>query len=97
MRSCTIKVIPCAFAQHKLNNAPVNVLHVFNATPVQPNSRPSFTPWAVRRIHRYATGIPRLINAVCDKTLLCGFVYATDTLNLRHVGRAIRELEGRLS
>jgi len=61
------------------------------------NSRPSFTPWAVRRIHRYATGIPRLINAVCDKTLLCGFVYATDTLNLRHVGRAIRELEGRLS
>ena len=60
------------------------------------NSRPTFTPWAVRRIHRYAHGVPRLINAVCDKALLCGYVFATDRLNMRHIGRAIRELEGRL-
>ncbi len=61
------------------------------------NSRPDFSRWALRRIHRYASGVPRLINAVCDKTLLCGYVKGTDHLRLRHVRRAIRELEGRVS
>jgi general secretion pathway protein A len=61
------------------------------------NSRPDFSRWALRRIHRYACGVPRLINAVCDKTLLCGYVKGTDRLRLRHVRRAISELEGRIS
>ncbi len=60
------------------------------------NSRPSFSPWAIRAVHRYSGGVPRLINAVCDKTLLCGYVDGTDQLYLRHVRRAIRELEGRV-
>ncbi len=59
------------------------------------NSRPAFSAWALFRIHRYIAGIPRLINAVCDKTLLCGYVQNTDRLGGRHVRRAIRELEGR--
>jgi general secretion pathway protein A len=59
------------------------------------NSRPVFQRRAVRRIHRYSRGIPRLVNAVCDKTLLCGYVLGTDRLTVRHVRRAIRELEGR--
>lgn len=64
-------------------------LHVAGA-----NGRPDFSRWAVRRIHRYSGGVPRLINAVCDKTLLCGFVTGEDHLKLAHVRRAIRELEG---
>jgi general secretion pathway protein A len=58
------------------------------------NSRPSFSPWAFRGVYRYSQGIPRLINAVCDKTLLCGYITGTDELRARHVRRAIRELEG---
>jgi len=58
------------------------------------NSSPTFTPWALRRIHRYSRGVPRLINAVCDKALLCGYVAGTDRLTGGHVRRAIRELEG---
>jgi len=58
------------------------------------NGLPTFSPWAIRRIHQYSNGIPRLINAVCDKTLLCGFVAETAELRLRHVRRAIRDLEG---
>ena len=58
------------------------------------DSRPVFTPWALRRIQGYSRGIPRLINAVCDKTLLCGYVAGTDRLTGGHVRRAIRELEG---
>ena len=66
-----------------------NRLHVAGA-----NSRPVFMRRAVRKIHRYSRGIPRLINALCDKTLLCGYVVGTDSLTARHVRRAIRELEG---
>ena len=59
--------------------------------------RPSFSPWAIRRVHRYAQGVPRLINAVCDKALLYGYVNGTYELKSRAVGRAIRELEGEVA
>jgi len=58
------------------------------------NGRPSFTRWAVRRVHHYAHGVPRLINAVCDKALLYGYVNGTYELKSRAVRQAIRELEG---
>jgi general secretion pathway protein A len=57
---------------------------------------PYFTPAALWRIHRYSKGIPRLINALCDKCLLAGFVHARDRIDFRMVGRAIRELEGNI-
>ena len=60
------------------------------------NGRPVFGRWALRWIYRYSRGVPRLINAVCDKTLLCGFVDQVDQLRTRHVRRAIRELEGKI-
>jgi general secretion pathway protein A len=58
------------------------------------SGRPAFTPWALRAIHRYSRGVPRLINAICDKALLYGFVNGTDRLTLSAVRQAIRELEG---
>ena len=61
------------------------------------NGRLAFTPWALRAIHRYSGGIPRLINAVCDTALLAGYVAGDDQLTGRHVRRAVRELEGRRS
>ncbi|HVT58110.1 MAG TPA: AAA family ATPase [Thermoanaerobaculia bacterium] len=61
------------------------------------NGLPNFSRWAIRGVYRYSRGIPRLINAVCDKALLCGFVTGSDQLRLEHVRRAIRELEGKFS
>lgn len=58
------------------------------------NGSPSFSRWALGGIHRYSGGVPRLVNAVCDKALLCGYVTGDDHLTWRHVRRAIRELEG---
>jgi general secretion pathway protein A len=58
------------------------------------NGAPYFSLPAVWRIYRYSGGIPRLINAVCDKCLLAGFVQQRDKINYQMVGRAIRELEG---
>lgn len=55
---------------------------------------PYFTEPALWRVHRYSGGIPRLVNALCDKSLLAGFVQQTDRIGWGMVGRAIRELEG---
>jgi general secretion pathway protein A len=58
------------------------------------NGLPTFNRWALGSIFRYSGGVPRLVNAVCDKALLCGYVTGDDHLTWRHVRRAIRELEG---
>jgi len=58
------------------------------------NGRPAFSDWAIRKIHGYSRGVPRLINAVCDKALLYGYVNGTDQLTGRAVRLSIRELEG---
>ena len=49
---------------------------------------------ALRAVYDYSKGVPRLINAVCDKALLCGFVEGRDDLGWRQLRRAIRDLEG---
>jgi general secretion pathway protein A len=61
------------------------------------NGRPAFTSWAIRSVFNYSGGIPRLVNAVCDKALLAGFVEGTDRLSWKQVRRAIRELEGKFT
>jgi general secretion pathway protein A len=55
---------------------------------------PTFTMPAVWRVFNYSGGIPRLINAVCDKALLASFVARSQKITFSMVGRAIRELEG---
>ena len=57
---------------------------------------PYFTPPALWRVFNYSRGIPRLVNAVCDKALLAGFVEQSDRITFRMVGRAVRELEGNI-
>ena len=54
----------------------------------------AFTTAAVWRVYGYSKGVPRLVNALCDKALLAGFVERSHKINYRMVGRAIRELEG---
>ncbi len=57
--------------------------------------RPTFSPAAVRAVHRASHGVPRLVNAICDKTLLAGYVEGVDRLGRRQVRRAVRDLAGR--
>jgi general secretion pathway protein A len=56
----------------------------------------SFSRPAIWRIFKYSKGIPRLVNALCDKALLAGFVKRSNQINYWMVGRAIRELEGNI-
>jgi general secretion pathway protein A len=57
---------------------------------------PYFTTPALWRVYRYSKGIPRLVNALCDKCLLAGYVQHRETIDYQLVGRAIRELEGKI-
>lgn len=61
------------------------------------NGTPKFDDAAIRAIHHYSQGIPRLINAACDKALLAGYAYQTSQINKDLARRAIAELEGDLS
>ncbi len=57
---------------------------------------PYFTRPALWRVFRYSRGTPRLINAICDKALLAGFIEQSDRITYRMVARAVRELEGNI-
>jgi general secretion pathway protein A len=61
------------------------------------NGTPYFTRPALWRVHHYSQGIPRLVNAVCDKALLAGYVQNSERIDFRMVGRAVRELEGKIN
>jgi general secretion pathway protein A len=61
------------------------------------NGSPTFSEPAIWRIYRYSRGIPRLINAICDKCLLAGFVQRRARIDFWMVGRAKRELEGEIA
>ena len=60
------------------------------------NGAPNFTTMALWRIYRYSQGVPRLINAVCDKCLLAGYIQQADWITFGMVRLAIRELEGKI-
>lgn len=59
------------------------------------NDNVHFTEGAVDGIFRYSGGIPRLINVVCDKALLSGFVLETKIINEDIIYKSIFEIEGR--
>jgi general secretion pathway protein A len=52
-----------------------------------------FTSGALRAVHQYSKGIPRLINLVCDRALLAAFVLEKNEITRGIVRRAITELE----
>jgi len=57
------------------------------------NGGAQFTPDSFDEIYYYSAGIPRLINVLCDRALLIGYVENTRTIDARLVREGIRELE----
>ena len=55
---------------------------------------PEFSQEAFEEIFRYSGGIPRLINFVCDRSLLLGFVEEARNVDERLVRAAVKDLEG---
>ena len=80
-----------------LNRADVNQYIHHRLQVSGANGTPYFTQPALWRVFRYSQGIPRLVNAVCDKALLAGFVRQSKRIDFGMVGRAVRELEGQIA
>jgi type II secretory pathway predicted ATPase ExeA len=53
-----------------------------------------FLPDAVALICDHSKGIPRLINRICDKALLCAYAAGTKTIDIAAVMRSVDEVEG---
>ncbi len=51
----------------------------------------TFTSQALRLVHRSSGGIPRLINLVCDRALLAGYVAGARTISAQMVEQSARE------
>jgi general secretion pathway protein A len=56
----------------------------------------TFTPAALVTVHRQAYGVPRLINLICDRSLLAGYVKGTRIIHAGMVGEAAEEARGEL-
>ena len=54
--------------------------------------RPNFTPNAYRRVFSASGGIPRMINNICDKSLLSSFIRSSESVTYWDVRRAVKEL-----
>ncbi len=51
-----------------------------------------FPEKAIRRIHRFSRGVPRLINAACDRTLLAAYAGGKRVIDADSVTAALKEL-----
>jgi general secretion pathway protein A len=49
---------------------------------------------ALREVYRLSGGVPRLINLLCDRALLAGYVAGSRTISVSMVRRAAEEVEG---
>jgi len=87
----TVRYHLCSLKLSEIGQYVQHRLHVAGA-----KGAPYFSTAALWRIFVYSQGVPRLVNAVCDKCLLAGYVQQRDTIDFGTVGAAIRELEGKI-
>jgi general secretion pathway protein A len=58
------------------------------------DGRIRWTDGALLLIRRYSRGVPRLINVLCDKALLAGYIAESFTIDAGFVQRGIEDIEG---
>ncbi len=56
--------------------------------------REVFTERALREVHRRSRGIPRIVNLLCDRSLLAGYAVSKRVVGPAQVGEAAREILG---
>jgi general secretion pathway protein A len=56
------------------------------------NNKLEFTDEAITLISSFSSGVPRLINTICDRALLAGFVAGTYTIDLNIIKKCVEEL-----
>jgi len=59
----------------------------------QPKGQIEFSDEAIDLISRFSSGTPRLINMICDRALLAGFVSETNQIDSEIIRRCLEELD----
>ncbi len=80
-----------ALAQEEV---PLYIAHRLQTAGATNGASPLFNEKAVKEIYQYSGGIPRLINILCDKALLLGYVIEKRCIDLEIIKRSISEIEG---
>ncbi|MGD8324912.1 MAG: AAA family ATPase [Gammaproteobacteria bacterium] len=57
------------------------------------NGRRIFDKDSIDLVFRYAGGVPRLTNVLCDTAMLCGFSEGKDTIDVGLINEAVNELQ----
>lgn len=68
------------------------IYHRLNVAGAQ--GRIHFTRRAISRIHKESKGVPRLINLICDRTLLAGYVTQSTKMTPKLVDQGLASLRG---
>lgn len=61
--------------------------------PLPDTRKEIFTSKAIQEIYKFAKGYPRLINIICDRALLTGYVEGSRTITDSHIRECVKELE----
>lgn len=69
------------YISHRLNVAGCNNSDIFHKD-------------AIEEIFKFSSGIPRLINIACDKSLLAGYIADKKTIDSNMVKKCVKEIEG---
>jgi len=68
--------------------------YVAHRLAIASGARPvTFTPKALERVHQHSSGIPRLVNLLCDRSLLGGFAAQTNRIDVDFVSAAADSLD----
>jgi type II secretory pathway predicted ATPase ExeA len=68
-------------------------LYVQHRLRVAGTNEPLFSSAAITRIHRYTKGCPRMINILCDRALLTGYVKGAHLVDEAIITECARELD----
>ncbi|MBI5787559.1 MAG: AAA family ATPase [Candidatus Schekmanbacteria bacterium] len=69
--------------------------YIYHRLKVAGTDEIKFSQQALRRIYSFSKGIPRLINQVCDKTLITAYFYKQNEIDAKTVGKALRTTQKR--
>jgi len=66
--------------------------YIQHRVSVSGGSKDLISPQAISLIYQQTEGVPRLINVLCDRTLLVAFAAESKSVKLKHVKQAIAEV-----
>ena len=90
--SLNVVILLCIAAPLSMMGQP-HLISVCGAGKTEWEGRVGFTSQALAAVHRLSGGIPRLINLICDRALLAGYVQGTRSLSAKMIEMAAAEAD----